>query len=85
MKYYGTLGSACADQGILERMFACGMTGLRLNTSHSSLASAMDWILMADRAASAAGWAAARLSSSWREKPLRSARQTSSGSSVFAM
>ena len=55
MKYYGTLGSACADQGILERMFACGMTGLRLNTSHSSLASAMDWILMADRAASAAG------------------------------
>ncbi len=37
MEIYGTLGPACAQGSILEQMFRCGMTGLRLNLSHTSL------------------------------------------------
>lgn len=37
MEIYGTLGPACAQGAILEQMFRCGMTGLRLNLSHTSL------------------------------------------------
>lgn len=38
MEFYGTLGDACAQTEILERMFQLGMTGMRLNLSHTSLA-----------------------------------------------
>lgn len=55
MKYYGTLGPACAHEGILTAMFRAGMTGLRLNTSHGRLADAADWIRLADTAAKMAG------------------------------
>ncbi len=34
---YGTLGPACADLETLTKMFAAGMTGMRLNLSHTSL------------------------------------------------
>ncbi len=34
---YGTLGPACSDPKILERMFAEGMDGVRLNLSHTTL------------------------------------------------
>ena len=37
MEIYGPLGPACAQGAILEQMFRCGMTGLRLNLSHTSL------------------------------------------------
>ena len=37
MEIYGTLGPACANAVVLEQMFRCGMTGLRLNLSHTSL------------------------------------------------
>ena len=37
MEYYATLGDPCAKQDILERMFRTGMTGVRLNLSHTSL------------------------------------------------
>lgn len=37
MEIYGTLGPACANAVVLEQMFRCGMTGLRLNLSHASL------------------------------------------------
>lgn len=37
MEIYGTLGPACANAAVLEQMFRCGMTGLRLNLSHTSL------------------------------------------------
>lgn len=41
---FGTLGPACARQDILEEMFACGMTGMRLNLSHTGLESCEEWI-----------------------------------------
>ena len=34
---YGTLGPACADLETLTEMFAAGMTGIRLNLSHTGL------------------------------------------------
>lgn len=34
---FGTLGPACAQVSILEKMFSEGMTGMRLNLSHSGL------------------------------------------------
>lgn len=34
IRVYGTLGPACADQGILTEMLRAGMTGIRLNLSH---------------------------------------------------
>lgn len=34
---YGTLGPACAGQDTLEQMFRAGLTGMRLNLSHTSL------------------------------------------------
>lgn len=37
MQYYGTLGPACGDVKILEKMFRAGMTGIRLNLSHGDL------------------------------------------------
>ena len=38
MKFYGTLGAACLDEAVLIHMFRAGMTGMRLNLSHTSLA-----------------------------------------------
>ena len=38
MEFYGTLGAACADFDILTDMFRAGMTGVRLNLSHTGLA-----------------------------------------------
>ena len=37
MELYGTLGPGCADADTLEAMFAEGMTGVRLNLSHTML------------------------------------------------
>lgn len=34
---YGTFGPACALEEILVKMIECGLTGMRLNLSHSSL------------------------------------------------
>ena len=34
---FGTLGPACSGQNVLERMFEAGLTGMRLNLSHTSL------------------------------------------------
>ncbi len=55
MRYYGTLGPACADETILTAMFREGMDGLRLNTSHGRLADMAGWIEIAGRAARQAG------------------------------
>ena len=35
---YGTLGPRCAERGTLAKMFAAGMSGVRLNLSHVTLA-----------------------------------------------
>ena len=37
MNFYGTLGDRCGDGTTLLAMFRAGMTGLRLNLSHTSL------------------------------------------------
>lgn len=38
MEFYGTLGPACSRRDILVGLFRAGMTGARLNLSHTSLA-----------------------------------------------
>lgn len=37
MEFYGTLGAACASRELLSKLFQEGMTGARLNLSHTSL------------------------------------------------
>lgn len=44
MEFYGTLGPTCCEPLILEKMFNAGMTGIRLNLSHSSLGDSRVWI-----------------------------------------
>ena len=36
MKIYGTLGPACQSEAVLKKMFEYGMTGIRLNLSHTT-------------------------------------------------
>lgn len=55
MVYYGTLGPACADMNTLRRMFRQGMSGIRLNLSHTNLEGSSDWILKYQTAASQEG------------------------------
>lgn len=37
MEFYGTLGDACWERETLEELFRTGMTGARLNLSHTTL------------------------------------------------
>ena len=37
MEYYATLGDPCAKRDILDKLFQAGMTGIRVNLSHTSL------------------------------------------------
>lgn len=41
---YGTFGPACKSQEILENMIKHGMTGMRLNLSHTTLEKSKDYI-----------------------------------------
>lgn len=41
---YGTLGPACATKEKIRTMFLSGMTGMRLNLSHSNLDDCKDWL-----------------------------------------
>lgn len=41
---YGTFGPACASEEILIQMIECGLTGMRLNLSHSSLRDSKSYI-----------------------------------------
>lgn len=43
-RIYGTIGPACQDIDTLVRLFEEGMTGIRLNLSHTSLEDASGWI-----------------------------------------
>lgn len=43
-RIYGTIGPACQDTDMLVRLFEEGMTGIRLNLSHTSLEDASGWI-----------------------------------------
>lgn len=42
MEFYGTLGTACGEKDTLLAMFRQGMTGMRLNLSHTTLADCHD-------------------------------------------
>lgn len=44
MEIYGTIGPSCEDTEILQQMFQKGMTGIRLNLSHSSLRESEAWM-----------------------------------------
>lgn len=55
MELYGTIGPACEDTEILTDMFRAGMTGIRLNASHSSLEEAEIWLEHICSAAEKAG------------------------------
>ena len=44
LELYGTLGPSDCDKATLKEMFRNGMTGLRLNLSHRSLADCRDWL-----------------------------------------
>ena len=37
MDYYATLGDPCARREVLDGLFQAGMTGIRVNLSHTSL------------------------------------------------
>ena len=52
---YGTIGPACADVETLEAMFRAGMTGIRLNLSHVTLAQAADQVDALHKAAQRKG------------------------------
>ena len=52
---YGTIGPACADVKTLEAMFRAGMTGIRLNLSHVTLAQAADQVDALHKAAQRCG------------------------------
>lgn len=52
---YGTIGPSCAKPKLLEEMFRLGMTGVRLNLSHSELEGCGEWTRMVREAALAAG------------------------------
>ena len=44
MEFYGTIGPACAQPETLRQMVEAGMTGIRMNLSHGSLAEHADWL-----------------------------------------
>ena len=52
---YGTIGPACAALKTLKAMFAEGMTGMRLNTSHITVKEAAPQLRMIREAAAACG------------------------------
>ena len=55
MEIYGTIGPSCANTEILKQMFEAGMTGIRLNLSHTTLQESADKLRMIWTAAEAAG------------------------------
>ena len=50
MDFYGTIGPACAELSMLQQMVRAGMTGLRMNLSHGSLAEHADWLELVRKA-----------------------------------
>ncbi|WP_074017949.1 pyruvate kinase [Kallipyga gabonensis] len=55
IEIYGTLGPACAQVSCLKEMILAGMTGIRLNLSHTGLAQAEPWIRVLHEAEREAG------------------------------
>ena len=46
MDFYGTIGPACAEAGLLRDMVRAGMTGIRMNLSHGPLSVHQDWLAL---------------------------------------
>ena len=46
MRFYGTIGPACADAATLTALCRAGMTGVRLNLSHGPLAQRAEWLAL---------------------------------------
>ena len=61
IEIYGTLGPACARVSCLKEMILAGMTGIRLNLSHTGLAQAEPWIRVLHQAEREAGRAVSLL------------------------
>lgn len=55
VQIYATLGPACAEQKIQEKMFRAGMTGMRLNLSHTGLSESTGILANFHNAAKAVG------------------------------
>ena len=54
-KIFGTFGPACASEEVLLQMIEAGMTGMRLNLSHTALVESKDYIRNYQRAATKLG------------------------------
>lgn len=52
---FGTFGPACGSEEILEKMIELGMTGMRLNISHTTLAESVEYINNYQEAAKRSG------------------------------
>lgn len=52
---FGTFGPACKDEKILKEMIEAGMTGMRLNLSHTTLPASVEYIDAYQKAASTVG------------------------------
>lgn len=52
---FGTFGPACEDEKILKEMIDAGMTGMRLNLSHTTLSASENYIRNYQKAASEVG------------------------------
>lgn len=52
---FGTFGPACDSEEIIEKMIHTGMTGMRLNLSHTTLAESKDYIRNYQNAAASCG------------------------------
>ena len=52
---YGTIGPACRETAVLQKMFEAGMTGIRLNLSHVTLEESAPLIENLHKAAAEAG------------------------------
>ena len=55
IELFGTLGPSCSDSETLQTMFENGMSGMRLNLSHTGLAESSELIHRFQNAAEAAG------------------------------
>lgn len=55
MRYYATLGPACADPVIIDQMLKAGLSGFRVNLSHGPLEEFAPWIDMVRRVAGERG------------------------------
>lgn len=54
IEVYGTIGPSCEREEIITKMFQAGMTGIRINMSHSGLSQCTDWIETIRKAAKSA-------------------------------